>query len=258
LFAISSWINLNYFFESFSLRYMFIIPAIDLINGQCVRLSQGDFSQKIVYAQDPVEMAQRLEDQGATRLHLVDLDGAKQGRVVHWSILEAIARKTNLCIDFGGGIKTQADVQRCLSAGASMATIGSVAVKQPDLFAQWLAEFGAAQLLLGADVKGEKLAVGGWLETTDLSIFDFIATQVEKGLLQFFCTDISKDGQLQGPALELYRQLRERFPQLELIASGGVSCAEDLKALQEVGCTAAIVGKALYEGKVSLNDGEIS
>jgi phosphoribosylformimino-5-aminoimidazole carboxamide ribotide isomerase len=231
-----------------------VIPAIDIIDGKCVRLTQGDYSQKKVYNERPLEVARQFEDAGLRRLHLVDLDGAKAGAVKNWKVLETLAGKTGLVIDFGGGIKTEKDVEIVFGSGAALATVGSVAVKDGERFVRWLERFGAERFLLGADVKGEKIAVGGWLETTDIWIYDFIQGYMEKGVRQIFCTDVSKDGLLQGPALELYRNIVGKFPELHFIASGGVSGIDDVRRLEEAGCTGVIIGKAIYEGKISLQE----
>lgn len=231
---------------------MEIIPAIDIIDGKCVRLTQGDYEQKKIYNEHPLEVARQFEDAGLTRLHLVDLDGAKAGSIKNWKVLETIAGKTSLVIDFGGGIKKEADVQIVLNSGAALATIGSLAVKDPALFGSWLQGYGADRFLLGADVKDEKIAVGGWLETTDRWVYDFIGEYVDKGIRQVFCTDVSKDGLLQGPSLDLYRHITEKFPGLHFIASGGVSGIEDLHQLEAIGCKGVIIGKAIYEGHITL------
>ena len=230
----------------------FIIPAIDLIDGKCVRLTQGDYAQKTIYNENPLEVALQFQDIGITRLHLVDLDGAKKGEVVNMPVLEKLASKTNLTIDFGGGIKTDNDIKKVFDAGAHIATIGSVAVKNPEHFFKWVELYGADKILLGADVKEEKIAVGGWLETTDISIFDFIKSNISKGVKTIFCTDIAKDGLLQGPSIDLYKKMIQQFPQLHLIASGGVTTLNDLIVLKEAGCSGAIVGKAIYEGRISM------
>ncbi|GEP96397.1 1-(5-phosphoribosyl)-5-[(5-phosphoribosylamino)methylideneamino]imidazole-4-carboxamide isomerase [Chitinophaga cymbidii] len=229
-----------------------IIPAIDIIDGKCVRLTQGDYSQKKVYNEHPLEVAKEFEASGIQRLHLVDLDGAKKGAVVNWKVLETIAGKTGMVIDFGGGIKSDKDVAIVFESGAAMATIGSVAVKQPDLFFRWLGEYGADKMFLGADVKEEKIAVGGWLETTELSVFDFLQANMEKGVTQVFCTDIAKDGLLQGASTELYRKIIEKLPGIQLTASGGVSRIEDVEELQAAGLAGVIIGKAIYEGRITL------
>jgi phosphoribosylformimino-5-aminoimidazole carboxamide ribotide isomerase len=231
---------------------MEIIPAIDIIDGKCVRLTQGDYSQKKIYNEKPLEVAREFEDAGLKRLHLVDLDGAKAGAVKNWKVLETIAGKTSLVIDFGGGIKTEKDVQIVLGSGASFATVGSIAVKDEKEFSRWLQLMGPGKFLLGADVKEEKIAVAGWLETTDIWIYDFIEKYIEKGIEQLFCTDVSKDGKLEGPSVDLYRNITGKFPSLHFIASGGVSGMEDLDALEEAGCKGVIIGKAIYEGRISL------
>ncbi|SDZ80202.1 1-(5-phosphoribosyl)-5-[(5-phosphoribosylamino)methylideneamino] imidazole-4-carboxamide isomerase [Arachidicoccus rhizosphaerae] len=233
---------------------MQIIPAIDLIDGKCVRLTQGDYSQKTIYNENPVEVAKSFEAAGLTRLHLVDLDGAKAGKVTNWKVLENIASSTELIIDFGGGIKTEKDVEIVLGSGAKFATIGSIAVKNETLFTDWIQKYGPSQFLLGADVKNTLITIGGWLETTNLSVFDFIDKYQKIGIQNVFCTDVSKDGLLQGPSLPLYTEIIHKFPELYFIASGGVSSLEDLIQLKAIGCSAAIVGKAIYEGKVTLKE----
>ena len=231
-----------------------IIPAIDIIEGKCVRLTEGDYSQKIIYNENPLEVAKEFEGAGLQRLHLVDLDGAKAGAVKNWKVLEMITSKTSLIIDFGGGIKQEEDVKIVLNSGAALATVGSIAVKDETKFVSWLQQFGAEKFLLGADVKNEKIAVGGWLETTDIWIYDFIEKYINHGVQQIFCTDVSKDGRLEGPSIELYKNILQKFPQLHFIASGGVSSMKDLDELAEIGCNGAIVGKAIYEGRVTLNE----
>ncbi|TWF37268.1 1-(5-phosphoribosyl)-5-[(5-phosphoribosylamino)methylideneamino] imidazole-4-carboxamide isomerase [Chitinophaga polysaccharea] len=229
-----------------------VIPAIDIIDGKCVRLTQGDYSQQKVYNEHPLEVAKEFEAIGVRRLHLVDLDGAKKGAVVNWKVLESIAGKTGLVTDFGGGIKTGKDLDIVFECGAALATIGSVAVKQPELFFSWVKQYGAEKIFLGADVKEEKIAVGGWLETTTLSVFDFLESNVAAGVTNIFCTDIAKDGLLQGPSTALYKKIIERFPGINFVASGGVSNIDDVAALQEIGCSGAIIGKAIYEGNISM------
>lgn len=233
---------------------MEIIPAIDIINGKCVRLTQGDYAQQKIYNEHPLEVAQAFEDAGLRRLHLVDLDGARNGAVRNWKVLETLAGKTSLIIDFGGGIKTAADVDIVFNSGGALATIGSLAVKDAPLFASWLHDYGADKFLLGADVKNEKIAVSGWLETTDRWIYDFIDDYRKLGVRQIFCTDVSKDGLLQGPALDLYTNILEKFPDLHFIASGGVSGMADVDALRETGCKGVIIGKAIYEGLITLKE----
>jgi phosphoribosylformimino-5-aminoimidazole carboxamide ribotide isomerase len=233
---------------------MHIIPAIDIIDGKCVRLTQGDYAQKKIYNEHPLEVAKQFEDAGLQRLHLVDLDGAKAGAVKNWKVLELIAGKTSLTIDFGGGIKQENDIKIVFESGAAYATIGSLAVKDEPTFVSWLRAYGAHKFLLGADVKDEKIAVGGWLETTEIWIYDFIRKYLEHGVQQAFCTDVSKDGKLEGPSLPLYKNIISEFPALHFIASGGVSSMKDLEALKAIGCSGAIVGKAIYEGRILLAD----
>ena len=231
-----------------------IIPAIDLIDGKCVRLSQGDFADKKIYHENPLDAAKIFADSGLKRLHIVDLDGAKSGKITNLRILEAIAAKTNLTIDFGGGIKTGEDIESVFSAGAKMASIGSVAVKNAAKFFEWINKYGSERILLGADVKGGKLAINGWQTATELEILPFLENYYERGVTQVFCTDISKDGLLQGTSNELYRQILTRLPRLKLIASGGVSSIKDISKLEKIGCAGVIVGKALYEGRIDLKD----
>jgi len=233
---------------------MTIIPAIDIIDGKCVRLTQGDYAQKKIYNEHPLEIAKQFEGAGLTRLHLVDLDGAKAGAVQNWKVLEAIAANTKMVIDFGGGIKTEKDIAIVFNSGAALATIGSMAVKNKVTFLSWLQQYGADKFLLGADVKDEKIVVNGWLETTDIWIYDFMEKYINHGVQQIFCTDVSKDGKLEGPSVELYRNIIAKFPSLYFIASGGVATVDDLVRLKEIGCKAAIVGKAIYEGRVSLKE----
>lgn len=233
---------------------MQIIPAIDIIEGKCVRLTQGDYAQKKVYNENPLEVAKQFEDAGIIRLHLVDLDGAKVGRVVNWKLLESIASKTKLIIDFGGGIKAQKDIEIVFNSGGAIATAGSIAVKEPITFYQWLKKYGGEKILLGADVKGENISIHGWTEQTEINIFDFLKQNIEEGLQQAFCTDISKDGLLQGPAIDLYKKIIEKFPSLFFIASGGVSSMKDLEQLKEIGCKGVIIGKAIYEGRIKISD----
>ena len=233
---------------------MQIIPAIDLIDGKCVRLTEGDYAQKKIYNEDPLEVAKAFEGIGLMRLHLVDLDGAKAGEVVNWKVLEKIANHTSLKIDFGGGIKQETTLKSVLDAGASYATIGSLAVKNRALFEEWIERFGAEVFLLGADVYEEKIAIGGWIEKTNIDVYEFIQSYINKGIGQLFCTDIQKDGKLEGPSTELYKKIIQQFPSLNLIASGGVSNLQDLKDLRTIGCTAAIVGKAIYENRITLKE----
>lgn len=233
---------------------MVIIPAIDIIDGKCVRLTEGDYAQKKVYNEHPLEVARQFEDAGLERLHLVDLDGAKAGAVKNWKVLETLTAKTSLKIDFGGGIKKEDDLKIVFNSGAMLATVGSIAVKSEETFLQWIEKYTASRFLLGADVKKEKIAVSGWLEETDIWIYDFIEKYMSHGIQQLFCTDVSKDGRLEGPATDLYKQITSQFPSLQLIASGGVSHLKDLDALQEAGCSGVIIGKAIYENRISLSD----
>lgn len=231
-----------------------IIPAIDLIDGKCVRLSQGDYQQKTIYNENPLEVAKMFADAGIRRLHLVDLDGAKAHHIVNHKVLETIASKTNLIIDFGGGLKSDDDLRIAFECGASMVTGGSIAVKNPEVFASWIEKFGGEKIILGADVKDEKIAVGGWIETTDLELMPFIQNYMAKGISKVICTDISKDGMLSGPATDLYKKMLAQEPTMYLIASGGVSSIRDIEMLIENKVPAVITGKAIYEGKIKLQE----
>lgn len=231
---------------------MEIIPAIDIIDGTCVRLAKGDFDKKVIYNEDPLQVAKRFEAIGIKRLHIVDLDGAKGKPLSNLRMLENIARHTTLVIDFGGGISTTQQLRDVFNAGAAMVSVGSVIVKDPELFCQWVNDFGAGKFLPGADVLDKKIKIHGWKEDTGIDIFDFISSLLLKGIDQVFCTDISKDGMLQGPATQLYKEIIRQFSSLQLIASGGISSYTNLLELQEIGCTGAIVGKAIYEEKISL------
>lgn len=231
-----------------------IIPAIDIIDGKCVRLSQGDYEQKKVYNEDPLEVAKMFEDAGIKRLHCVDLDGAKAKHIVNYKVLERIAGHTNLTIDFGGGLKTDDDLRIAFECGAAMVTGGSIAVKDPDTFLAWIGKFGAEKIILGADAKNGKIAVSGWQETTSADLLPFIGSFKQKGISKVICTDISRDGMLQGPATELYQQILAEYPDLYLIASGGVSSVGDIEKLCEAGVPAVIFGKAIYEGRINLAD----
>jgi phosphoribosylformimino-5-aminoimidazole carboxamide ribotide isomerase len=231
---------------------MRIIPAIDIINGQCVRLSKGDYSTKKVYNEDPLEVAKQYEDHGIQYLHLVDLDGAKASHIVNYKILEKIAAKTNLKIDFGGGLKSDEDLKIAFESGANQITGGSIAVKGPKIFEAWLRKYGSSKIILGADVKNEKIATNGWLETSELELLPFVEGYNEKGIQYVICTDISKDGMLTGPSIELYKKLIKSLPGIKLIASGGISKFEELPELQAIGCEGTIIGKAIYENKISL------
>jgi len=233
---------------------MDIIPAIDLIDGKCVRLSQGDYERKTTYNENPLEVAKAFEDHGITRLHLVDLDGAKAHHIVNHRVLETISTHTSLIIDFGGGLKTDEDLRIAFECGAQMITGGSIAVKSPDVFESWIQKFGAEKIILGADVKEEKIAVTGWTEETKLELLPFLENYTKKGIQKVICTDISKDGMLQGPSTELYKKILTAFPELYLVASGGVSSMADLEALAQAGLPAVIFGKAIYEGRIALKD----
>ena len=233
---------------------MQIIPAIDLIDGKCVRLTEGDYAQKKIYNEDPLEVAKAFEGIGLMRLHLVDLDGAKAGEVVNWKVLEKIANQTQLKIDFGGGIKKETTLKTVFDTGASYATIGSLAVNNRLVFEEWIERFGADAFMLGADVFEEKIAIGGWIEKTNINVYEFIQSYMNKGITQVFCTDIQKDGKLAGPSIDLYKKIMDQFPKLQLIASGGVSNMEDLHTLRTIGCAGAIVGKAIYENRITLKE----
>jgi phosphoribosylformimino-5-aminoimidazole carboxamide ribotide isomerase len=231
-----------------------IIPAIDLIDGKCVRLSQGDYAQKTIYNENPLEVAKMFADAGIRRLHLVDLNGAKAHHIVNHKVLERITSGTDLVVDFGGGLKSDDDLRIAFECGASMVTGGSIAVKNPDVFSSWISKFGAEKIILGADVKNEKIAVGGWLETTELELLPFIKEYISQGINKIICTDISKDGMLQGPALELYKKMLAAQPDMYLIASGGVSSILDIELLHTAAVPAVITGKAIYEGRITLKE----
>lgn len=232
---------------------MEIIPAIDIIDGKCVRLTKGDFEKKIIYNDDPLVVAKSFEAIGIKRLHIVDLDGANWQPLKNIKTLENISNNTSLIIDFGGGIKTFENAQTVFNAGAAMISIGSLAVKDPVLFFQMINEFGAERFLPGADVLFKKIKIQGWKEETGIDLFDFINGILSKGIHQIFCTDISKDGMMEGPSIPLYKEIIAKFPSLHLIASGGISCYDDLIILKEIGCSGAIVGKAIYEEKIKLS-----
>lgn len=231
-----------------------IIPAIDIIDGKCVRLTQGDYTQKTVYNEDPVEVAMMFEDAGIKRLHTVDLDGARSTHVVNTRVIERIATHTNLTIDFGGGIKSDEDLRKAFDAGAQMVTIGSVAVKEPELFASWVETYGGEKIILGADVKNGYISISGWLEEGEQKLMDFICHHTKNGIHNVLCTDISRDGMLQGPAIELYKDIMAHYPTLHLIASGGVSCINDIERLNDAGIPAVVFGKAIYEGRIKLKE----
>lgn len=231
-----------------------LIPAIDIIDGKCVRLSQGDYDSKKVYNENPVEVAKEFEAHGIRRLHVVDLDGAASQHVVNYRTLERIAGQTSLVIDFGGGVKTDEDLRIAFESGAQMVTGGSIAVKNPGLFGRWIETYGGGKIILGADVKERRIAVNGWKDESACELFPFLEEYIHKGIKKVVCTDISCDGMLQGPALSLYKEILEKHPGLGLIASGGVSSIDDIEVLQEAGVPAVIFGKALYEGRIQLKD----
>ncbi len=233
---------------------MRIIPAIDIIEGKCVRLTKGDYATKKIYNENPLEVARQFEHSGIRFLHLVDLDGAKSNRIVNYKVLETIASGTSLQIDFGGGIKRREDLEIAFSSGASQVTGGSIAARDPELFKSWLFEYGPDKIILGADVKQGHISINGWQETTELDLFSFVNSYMAAGLKYAICTDISKDGMLEGPAFELYSDLIDKAPGLQLIASGGISSLNDLVALEKQGCEGAIIGKALYENKINLKE----
>ena len=231
-----------------------IIPAIDVIDGVCVRLAQGDFATKKIYGENPLIIAEEYESVGLKRLHIVDLDGAKTGKIANLKVLETIAKNTNLTIDFGGGIKTDADLHSVFDAGAAMANLGSIAVRDAEKFFGWLERFGGEKILLGADVKDGKIVINGWQTATEIEVIGFLRNYSERGGTQAFVTDVAKDGLLQGASNELYAKILREIPALKLIASGGVSRIEDINELEKIGCAGAIVGKAIYEGKISLHE----
>ena len=229
-----------------------LIPAIDIIGGQCVRLTKGDYTQKKVYNTNPIDVALEFESLGFKRLHVVDLDGAKSKHIVNKEVLEAISKSTNLKIDFGGGIKTKDDIEQAFEHGASMVTIGSIAVTQPDLFIEWINKYGADRLILGADVRNGKISINGWKEDSSEDLLPFLKKYIDKGVKNVLCTEISKDGTLQGPAIELYKRIMQEYRGLHLIASGGVSSNQDITELEKAGIPAVVFGKAYYEGKIDI------
>jgi phosphoribosylformimino-5-aminoimidazole carboxamide ribotide isomerase len=231
-----------------------IIPAIDIIDGKCVRLSQGDFDTKRIYNEYPLEVAKRFESAGIKRLHLVDLDGAKDGKMVNINVLQEIASQTNLQIDYSGGIKNSTDIAWVFDAGAAFVCIGSMSVKQPDVFYDCVEAYGNDKIILGADVKERKIAISGWKEQTDLDIIQFLNGHIKQGINRVLCTDVSKDGMLQGVAIELYKSIIKTFPDIKLIASGGVSVINDIVALEVIGCASVVIGKAIYTGSISLKE----
>lgn len=233
---------------------MQIIPAIDIIDGKCVRLTQGDYQRKKIYNENPVEVAKRFEDVGIERLHVVDLDGAKASRIINYKVLERIATKTDLVIDFGGGLKSDEDVRIAFESGASQITGGTVAVKKQATFLNWLQNYGSEKIILGADVKNKMIAVSGWQETSDLELFAFLKHYTKEGIQYVICTDIAKDGLLEGSSTDLYEDILGEFTDLKLIASGGVTTIEEVYRLKDMGCYGAIIGKAIYENKITLED----
>jgi phosphoribosylformimino-5-aminoimidazole carboxamide ribotide isomerase len=230
-----------------------LIPAIDIINGQCVRLTKGDYEQKKIYNNNPAEVAREFERLGFKRLHVVDLDGAKSKHIVNDAVLKAITSSTNLIVDFGGGIKTEADIEKAFAAGAAMVTVGSIAVTQPELFMQWLEKYGAERMILGADVRNGKISINGWKEDSAEDLLPFLKQYVDKGVHNVLCTEISKDGTLSGPATDLYKQIMTEYPNLHLIASGGISSNEDIEELNCNNIPAVVFGKAFYEGRIDIN-----
>jgi phosphoribosylformimino-5-aminoimidazole carboxamide ribotide isomerase len=231
---------------------MRIIPAIDIIDGKCVRLSKGDYSTKIIYNENPLEVAKSFENHGIEYLHLVDLDGAKSNEIVNYKIIEQIASKTNLKIDFGGGLKSDIDVRIAFESGSTQITGGSIAIKNSELFEEWISYYGSEKIILGADALNEKVAVSGWLENSNVDLIPFIKGYQNKGIQYVICTDISKDGMLEGPSFELYSRILTEIPNIKLIASGGISTFEELPKLAEMGCEGTIIGKAIYEGRITL------
>ena len=231
-----------------------LIPAIDIIGGQCVRLTKGDYDQKTVYRDSPAEVAKEFEEIGFKRLHVVDLDGAKSKHIVNSDVLNRITTDTQLVVDFGGGIKTDEDIEKAFAAGASMVTIGSIAVTNPDLFMGWVEKYGAKRIILGADVRHGKISINGWKEDSSEDLLPFLKKYVDAGVKNVLCTEISKDGTLTGPAIELYMSMMAAYPELHLIASGGVSSIDDIKALETAGIPAVVFGKAIYEGKINLKE----
>ena len=231
-----------------------LIPAIDIIDGKCVRLSQGDYDTQKVYNESPLEVAKEFEANGIRRLHVVDLDGAKSSHIVNYKVLDQLAGHTSLTIDFGGGIKTDEDLTIAFEYGAQMVTLGSIAVKNPDLFKSWLHKFGAEKIILGADVKDNRISVNGWKEESQQELLPFLDGYTQEGIRKVLCTDISRDGMLQGPSIDLYKQIMAQFPDMHLIASGGVSGLDDIIRLDEAGIPAVVFGKALYEGRITLKD----
>ena len=231
-----------------------IIHAIDLIDGKCVRLSQGDYAQKIIYNENPLEVAKMFADAGIRRLHLVDLDGAKAHHIVNHKVLEKITSSTNLIVDFGGGLKSDDDLRIAFECGAAMVTGGSIAVKNPEVFLSWITKYGGDKIILGADAKNKMVAVSGWLEVSELPLLKFIESYINKGIQKVISTDISRDGMLTGPSIDIYKEIMAKFPTLELIASGGIATMKDIYELDEMGVPGVITGKAIYENRISLDE----
>ena len=231
-----------------------LVPAIDIIGGQCVRLTKGDYDQKIVYRDSPAEVAKEFEDLGFKRLHVVDLDGAKSKHIVNDAVLKSITTVTGLTVDFGGGIKTDEDIEKAFASGASMVTVGSIAVTHPELFIGWLEKYGAERMILGADVRHGKISINGWKEDSEEDLLPFLRKYIDAGVKNVLCTEISKDGTLSGPAIDLYKEIMDAYPAIHLIASGGVSSIDDIRALDAAGIPSVVFGKAIYEGKINLNE----
>lgn len=236
---------------------MELIPAIDIIEGKCVRLTKGDYGTKKIYNENPLEVARAFQDAGLRRLHLVDLDGARESQVINWQVLEQLALKTELFIDWGGGLKSDEDLRIVFECGARQATGGSIAVKAPDTFTSWIEKYGGEKIILGADVKEEKIAISGWQEETEIGLMDFLGNYMERGIEYCICTDVARDGMLKGTNMELYERILDEFPKLKLIASGGVTTMQELEQLRKAGLYGAIIGKAIYEGALSLKELEV-
>ena len=236
---------------------MELIPAIDIIDGQCVRLTKGDYAQKTVYRNHPWDVAKEFETYGFKRLHVVDLDGAKAKHIVNSDVLQKITTETSLTVDFGGGIKTDEDIEKAFASGAQMVTVGSIAVTNPELFLSWIKKYGTDRMILGADVRNGKISINGWKEDSSEDLLPFLRKYVDAGVTNVLCTEISKDGTLQGPAIDLYKRIMQEYPNLHLIASGGVSSIDDIKALEAAGIPAVVFGKAIYEGRINLKELEI-
>ena len=231
-----------------------LIPAIDIIEGKCVRLTKGEYSSQKTYSKNPLEIAKQLEDIGVKRLHMVDLDGAKSKHIVNHKVLETIANSTSLKIDFGGGIKSDADIHTAFDSGASLVTIGSVASTSPELFLSWIDKYGTDKIILGADVRNGMISINGWKEDSQYSLFDFLDKYIEAGIINILCTEISRDGMLEGPATDLYKEIMQRYPNINLIASGGISCMKDIEVLDDNGIPSVVFGKAMYEERISMAD----